>query len=303
MQSLGSLSFDEAYKLSLNTPMLVKCFQETGVLYHHIACPDCGSGMSMQVFARYADGLCWHCTKKACGKRVTIRKDSYFEKSRLPLSILFRILYCYMRYDKMLQKYVADIAGVSENTMVEWGNFMRETISNYFLKNPVILGGKHAVQIDESLFGGRRKYHRKNHNIHEQSWVFGMVEETTNLNVFWLVEDRKRDTLMESIRSHIRAGSIIKSDEWTSYASLPEEGFRHLTVNHSMQFVSADGIHTQLIESLWSQVKSVLKAKRGTQVQHLPGCLDFYSFTCLARHKSEATLDHFLNLIQVGHCY
>jgi IS1 family transposase len=208
-----------------------------------------------------------------------------------------------MKYDKMLQKYIADILDVSEKTIVDWGNFMRETISHFFLEKPLVLGKHHAVQIDESLFGGRRKYNRGDHHVHKKSWVFGMVEEESNLCVFWAVKDRTKDTLLELIKSHIAQGAIIKSDEWRSYASLGEEGYNHLTVNHSLKFVDESGVHTQLIESMWSQLKSIIKVKRGSTGNHLAGILDFYSFLCLAKYKRKKPLDAFLELIQAGHCY
>ena len=49
--------------------------------------------------------------------------------------------------------------------------------------------------------------------------------------------------------------------------------------------------------------KSVLKVKRGTQVQHLTGYLDCHSFINLAKHLKKSTLDMFLELIQVASCY
>ena len=172
-----------------------------------------------------------------------------------------------------------------------------------FLEQPILLGGEHPVQIDESLFGGRMKYHRGDHFRHEQSWVFGAIEEVTRKCVFWLVDDRKRDSLFPIIRSHIRPGSTIKSDKHRTYFTLNEEGYTHLVVNHSVEFVAADGVHTQLIESVWSQIKSIIKVKRGTVIEHLPGILDYYSFVCLAKFNEMSLLDAFFGLIQVERYY
>jgi hypothetical protein len=52
--------------------------------------------------------------------------------------------------------------------------FMRETISHYFLENPIKL--RNTIQIDESLFGGKRKYNRGDHFVHKKGWVFGMFQ-------------------------------------------------------------------------------------------------------------------------------
>ena len=106
------------------------------------------------------------------------------------------------------------------------------------------------LQIDESMFGGRRKYNRGDHNKHFKSWVFGMVEEETGLNVLWMVDNRCKDTLESIITDHIVSGATVKSDEWSSYTSLTQKGYEHLTVNHSVYFVNEEGVHTDCTPSL-----------------------------------------------------
>lgn len=213
------------------------------------------------------------------------------------------IIVCTLKFPKMMAVYLSEILEVSEQTLVEWGNFIRETISHFYLKNPLVLGNSHPVQIDESLFGGKRKYNRGDHHVHTKSWVFGMIEEETNRCVFWPVNRRNKDTLSSIIFQHIYAGSVVKSDEWGAYTSLGEDGYIHLTVNHSISFVSENGVHTQLIESAWSQIKSALKLKRGTTKEHLSGYLDLYSFLCEAKHHKTSPIDAFIALIQAGNFY
>ena len=46
------------------------------------------------------------------------------------------------------------------------------------------------------------------------------------------------------------------SDMWKAYDCLKDEGYTHLTVNHSLNFVDLDtGAHTQRIENTWWGVK------------------------------------------------
>lgn len=298
------LTFRQALQLSDDLPRLILELQRIGALHSKLCCPTCDVNMQIGTNSRYVlDGRCWRCPKKDCKKTISIRRDSYFSKSHLGLGKCFMIIYCYLKFDKMLQKDMAEIIEVSERAIVDWANFIRESISNYFLKNPQRLGTNHPVQIDESLFGGRCKYHRGDHHIHKKSWVFGMVEEETRLCVYWAVDDRKRNTLTNIIKDHIVPGAIVKSDEWSAYASLGQEGYQHLTVNHSLNFVSVEGIHTQLIESTWAQIKSILKIKRGTSSTHLSGYLDLYSFFCMAKHRKTTPFDAFINIIKVGNCY
>jgi hypothetical protein len=180
--SIGNLPFKAALLLSEDTEQLIRELQSLGVLHKQLSCPKCNTRMRMQASTRYTlDGVCWRCTAKACRWTESIRKDSYFHNAHLSLGVCIMIIYAYLKYDKMLQKYISDIVGTSERTVCDWGNFIRETISHYYLENPILLGANNAVQIDESLFGGRRKYNRGDHNIHEKSWVFGMIEEEEQL--------------------------------------------------------------------------------------------------------------------------
>jgi transposase-like protein len=198
----------------------------------------------------------------------------------------------------MPQKYIADMACVSENIVIGWCNRIRKAISQYFELNPLVLGKHHPVQIDESLFGGKSKYRRGGHARHTQVWVFGIIEENTKLCYMCTVDDRKQKTLLPIISRRVHAGATIKSDEWSSYKILGECGFAHLTVNHSVGFVK-DRVHTQLVESLWSQVKSIIRLKRGIRASHLQGYLDYYSFMRLAMYLNVPFCELFLRLIQI----
>lgn len=298
----ASATFKEHLRLSEDPQRLIIMMQGRGLLANSMQC-ICGRWMNMQSRNERTDNACWRCPVKNCKRRVSVRRGSYFEKSRLPLGQLWMIIVCNFRFPKMLGIYIADILDISEQAVVDWGRYIRETISHYYLENPLRLGGANAVQIDESLFGGRRKYNLGNHFKHIKSWVFGMVEENTGRCVLWAVRRRNRETLTNIIVDHVHSGSTIKSDQWGAYSQLSQIGFEHLTVNHSINFVSADGTHTQLIESVWSQVKGTLKQKRGTNKRGLAGYLDLYSFFCDAKSQQRSVLDLFVGLIQMGNYY
>src|ERR1700677_4350780 len=108
---------------------------------------------------------------------------------------MWMIIVCLLKFPKMLSIYISEIVETSEHTLVDWGNYIRNTISNFYFENPLILGGGRGdgdrkVQIDESLFGGKRKYHRGNHHIHKKSWVVGIIEEGSNRCVFLMIDCR-----------------------------------------------------------------------------------------------------------------
>ncbi|XP_031351794.1 uncharacterized protein LOC116177070 isoform X2 [Photinus pyralis] len=112
----------------------------------------------------------------------------------------------------------------------------------------------------------------------EGQWIFGGYERGSG-NVFIVpVPDRTTDTLLNLIRDHIRPGTTIVSDCWRSYQCLGTEGFRHLTVNHSLTFVDPDtGAHTQNIERLWRDVRGGIP-RYGRREAHMSGYLAEFLF-------------------------
>ena len=111
--------------------------------------------------------------------------------------------------------------------------------------------------------------------------MFGLVDtsKTPALEYMEVVSRRDAATLLPIIRDHTAPGTITHSDEWAAYRrvqSLPNVA-GHGVVNHSLHFVEPNtGVHTQHIESYWSQVKTKLKQMRGCHAHQLPSYLDEY---------------------------
>ncbi|KAG0442391.1 hypothetical protein DMUE_0300 [Dictyocoela muelleri] len=126
----------------------------------------------------------------------------------------------------------------SKNTISVWFRFLREIIQDHLLANPRVLGGldqngnQKIVEIDESLFF-RRKYERG--RIRQQQWVLGMVERESKLCSFFLLPNRRGDTIIPIIFNNIRPGTTIITDSWAAYNRLREyPDFTHMNVNHSI---------------------------------------------------------------------
>ena len=91
-------------------------------------------------------------------------------------------------------------------------------------------------------------------------------------NVFMVpVMNRTADTLLPVIQQFILPGTCIMSDMWHAYSGLMNlpQGYLHLTVNHSVNFVDPNtGATTIHIKSMWQKAKQKYKKHFGTN-QHL----------------------------------
>lgn len=150
-----------------------------------------------------------------------------------------------------------------KSTMVDWTQFFRDVCFDYFLQNPVQIGGPGTiVEIDESLFA-RRKYNRGRWVV--QKWVFGGWDRDAKVGFLVYVQNRSANTLIPIIQQYILPGTTIYSDCWPAYNQLNELGYDHRVVNHSRNFVDPQtGVCTNGIEGMWSRAKSKFKAMNGT---------------------------------------
>ena len=95
---------------------------------------------------------------------MSIRKDSWFEKSNLSLEEIVKLTYWLCR-------------GLKQDEIRHEVNASKHTAVVTLLEKEHKIGGPgKTVQIDESKFG-KRKYHR-GHKV-EGQWVFGGIEEET----------------------------------------------------------------------------------------------------------------------------
>ena len=146
----------------------------------------------------------------------------------------------------MDQEFVKHELGISNQTIVDWYNFSQEVCSCILEKDNEKVGGPGIiVEIDGSKFG-KHKYPREHHA--EGQWVFGGIERDSKKCFFRSVEDRTVEILVSIIKENINPGTTIISDCWRAYNSLSEEGFKHLMVNHSVNFVDPEsGAHINII--------------------------------------------------------
>ncbi|KAF8792964.1 hypothetical protein HNY73_004498 [Argiope bruennichi] len=198
------------------------------------------------------DGKIWRCRKKGLNPhhiKRSVRKGSWFDKSHLDLGTILCLTYMWL--NRMRRESIVNDLNVSPRTVTDWMNFCRGVCEDACLAFDGKIGGVgKIVEIDESKFG-KRKYNRGKRV--EGKWVFGGIVRYTNDCFFEVVPERSTEVLLEIIKRRILLGSTIISDCWSSYKCLENEGFQHLTVNHSLTFKDPEtGAHTNSMEGTWS---------------------------------------------------
>ena len=269
-------------------------FQEFGIVNQAESC--CGTEVAI---VRRREKFQFKCYR--CRKRVSVTCKTYLENCRLSFEQLLTTLFCWSH--ELPVGFCEFYSGTSRPTSIAWYEFCRNICTNALLeRGEAPLGGEGTVvEIDESLFQKKRKYHRGSRGVTPGLWVFGLVDRETKEVRLEVVEKRDKDTLLPIIRKNVRRGTTIYSDDWASYRGLKEElGVNHFVVIHKKEFKRKleDGteVHTNTIEGYWGNIKRKLKFMRGTSREKLPGYLDEYMFRSLIP-RDTPFLEHFLRTI------
>ena len=269
----------------MNHPELLTLIQSVHAIFTFLV--DCGllasrqrcqCGTEMVLRDRnVVDGLIWECPLRTCRKRRSISAGSFFEDSKISLRQWLNIIYLWSI--DVSNKQLSLITGFSLRTIATTLAKIRQVCSLKILHGNIKLGGRgKTVEIDESMFGHKRKYNRG--RVSEGTWVFGMVERGSGRALTFRVPDRTRETLVTRlVQEFIQPGTVILSDKFSPYFNLNDIGYTHLMVNHSENFVDPyTGAHTNTIEGVWNAVKKKLKRMCGTFKHQLPSYLDEFNW-------------------------
>ena len=96
-----------------------------------------------------SDGIIFRCTR--CKRKYSIRSDSFFAGSRLPLLTIMMIILFFCNKCGVKETVNFLNGRVSKKTVIDWFNFCREVCSSKLLRLNLKFGGPgKVVEIDET---------------------------------------------------------------------------------------------------------------------------------------------------------
>lgn len=191
----------------------------------------CCQARCREVKGNSSDQLEFKCL--ICDRRQSIHANSIFANIHIPLRHLLLLVYFFAVKTPVM--FVSQYLGrhVGRKAIGKFFKKLRHVMSQHLNRNPIVLGGPNCiVEIDETLIGGVRKFHRGYFRGSGQKWVIGMIDRNTRKAYIEMVPNRTRDTLFPIIQDHILPNSIIHSDEAPVYRTLNQNGYTHYTVCH-----------------------------------------------------------------------
>ena len=120
--------------------------------------------------------------------------------------------------------------------------------------------------------------------------VFGMVEKKGPRCILRLVDTNSKEQLIPIITKYVEKDCKIHHDGLAKYTNLHHYGYEHEVVNHSEEFVTKDGIHTNKIEGVWGLIKQKISYMHGLpNYTSLAAHLDEFSYRSLYKFDGDIT--------------
>jgi transposase-like protein len=220
-----------------------------------IRCPGCEHRRVWRM--REAGRVEYRC--KRCGHHFSDTSGTIFARSRTPLSKwvlaigLFRI--------GVSARALGRELCVSYKTAWHLLTTLRRVVAADGLLTR--LAGH--VEVDETYFGGRQKGKRGRGAAHKTA-VVGLRQRDGRVRSL-VVPNVQSPTLRAAIRQHVRRGSTVYTDSYTSYGRVRRDGYRHRRLDHTTRFVRGR-THTQHIEGYWEHLKPQLTARHRQVAPH-----------------------------------
>ncbi len=197
-----------------------------------------------------------------CGHHLHPTVGTPFEKTRTSLQLWFYAIWLFTTTrNGVSAKELERQLGVTYKTAWRMAGLIREHMAN--VDGDGELGGIwQSVEIDETYVGGAHKGGKRGRGADGKTVILGMMDDSEVVTK--VVPNVKRATLMPHINETVIKGSLVNTDELKSYNSLPDHGYRHITVNHGAgQYVGKMGATVNGMEGFWSQLK---RAINGTHI-------------------------------------
>uniref|UniRef100_A0A8R1I3W7 DDE_Tnp_IS1595 domain-containing protein n=1 Tax=Caenorhabditis japonica TaxID=281687 RepID=A0A8R1I3W7_CAEJA len=240
---------------------VVHLFMDCNLLKKEAKCEKCGKQMALRSRGSSYEWRCRLSKSKDCSSK-TIKTGSFFQNTKLTLTQALKVMVMWIQ--KYSSGQISAEVGISQQTVCDWRNFLRELCVEIEKDYEKIGGQNHICEIDET------NVHCRKYGVGKglkEDWVLGGIDRENGRVFAQRVPNRTASTLVPLLQTKIEKNSIVYSDEWKSYSQLKKYFAGHYTVQHKTQFVNLIGsraVCTNGIESLWSRLKKPFKISNGT---------------------------------------
>ena len=236
----------------------------------------CGHPCAKVTNIQVTDKKIFQCNN--CRRRYSLWTGSFWFKSWLELHVLLGICYFFCVGSTVTEVLKFFNKKISKVSVIQWFTYFRDIMTTYIENNQVIFN-QCTVHVDETFIGGKRKYHRGRIPSVRPRWLLGIVNKNEHKIHLQFIEKKDFINIIPVITRHIRPGCTINTDGAKVYQKVNQMNYIHQYCVHKDHFINpANGVHSNWIENIWSNLKLKLKSLWGSQNKMLDAHLDKYIY-------------------------
>lgn len=230
---------------------------------------------------------------KNTGRNFTVRTGTIFEHTRVSLYKWFMAIWYMSNDPRGISSYqLARDIGVTQKTA--WHMQQKIRLSMQYANINEL---EKAVEIDETLVGGRNKNRHRNKKVaHSQGRshkdktpVVGMIQRDGLMNAR-ATADTTSATLNSLIWKFIKQKTVVYTDENDAYNKMGKK-YTHRKVDHSRGLYSYGDVTTNRIEASWTHFKRmIIGTYRTVSRKHLQNYVNEFVYRYNFRGASNCSL-------------
>lgn len=224
-------------------------------------CPHCGGYERISKMGGKSTRLgAYKCYQ--CRKPFTVKVDTIFESSHVPLRYWLQAIYLLCASKKGISSnQLHRTLGVTLKTAWFMSHRIREAMRSGDLAPFGADGG--AVEVDETFIGNDRavkpKRTKKGRGYAHKNKVLSLVDRTTGKARSMVVDDLKIATVTPILHENVAREARVMTDEAGQYTHLGRDFAEHGVVRHSRGEYGRGDVHTNTIEGYFSIFKRGMK--------------------------------------------
>jgi transposase-like protein len=263
-----------------------------------VICYDCGS---VKVWNLAGEGQ--KCGD--CGKKFTVRHDTIFAESKLPLRKWFAAIFLITSHKKgIASAQLARDLGITQKSAWHVLHRIREATQHHAFQRPLLSG---TIEADETYVGGKEKNkHRKargrtetgEFNVAPKKIVFGMLQRGGELR---MQRVKRLAETKRAVLANVELKSRVYTDEAAHYRWMTHP-YEHALVRHGFHEYVVGDVTTNGIEGAFSHFKrAVIGVYHQISDEHIDRYLSMFAWRWNRKNMEEGERVNALLRSTVGH--
>lgn len=276
---------------------------ELNLITKEIECSKCLQKMILEADASYMNSFRFRCCyEEGCGRSVAVLSNTLFKNPKICINDYLLIIFLFV--ERNFAFNISRNSRTSASTVYRVKKNIYELLTKENKKNSKKIGGfEETIQADETVIvkGKFIKSPSETYDVLVNStWLVGCIDIKTKEIRISIVPNRSAPEMIKFFKKYIHKETTCLTDGHKSYPKAVKAiSGDHKVVNHEEGFKNNAGETTNMIEGVWSQLKSEISYRKGIKASAIPDFLEEFKWRrrCALTKNMKKVEDYFIELV------